>query len=242
MTKTELIQNTQEYMTSTYGIPIKLRPEEISNRIDDAHRYFRLEYERAVEEKYYIIPDSYFSTEEFKEKRTIQMPKCVVSVTECKLLRGGLQWGYNDRDFSMNKIFAADVFLGSFTSDDLILRTAYMSQFDLARAMIKEHVNYNYNFNTCRLSITGGVRSSIYVKTYIDIEPEYLYDDPYFIEYVRGSALLSLGRMTNIFQSQLPGGITLGTSELKSEGKEMMKAVEDKIKAEQTVGQFLVFR
>lgn len=243
MTRADLIVNIQEFISGSYGIPIQINPTEITRRIDDALRYFYREYHRAKETRFYIIPREYFGTSEFKEIREIQMPQCVEGISQCKLTRGGLMWGFNDGDFSVNKLFSADVMLGSFSSDDLILRTAYMSYYDLARAFVKEHVKFNWNPNTKRVIVEGGdPHTSIFLETDVKIEEELLFDDYLFIDYVRGAALMSLGRMTNIFQMNLPGGVTLGTAELKSEGKELMESVKTKIKEEEPVGYFQVFR
>lgn len=243
MTRAELIQNTQEYMSSSHGVTVEINPREIDNRINDAKRWFRINYENAVEQRYYVIPNSIFHDESFKEKRDIKMPRCVVSIAECKEVRAGLQYGFNDRDFSINKLFAADIFMGNFASDDLVTRTAYMNYYDLARAFLKQNIRYSYNYNTNNLTILGGdARTDIFVRAYVEIPEESLFEDDYFIRWLRGECLLSFGRMTTMFQNNLAGGVTMGTEYLKSEGKEMKKEVEADIEKRQNNAYFEIFR
>jgi len=230
MTKSELVQNVQRFMTSSYGIPIKLSEGEIEERILDAERWFYRYYDRAVESRYYVIPKNYFTTVAFKEFRQVPLPDCVISVTECRESFGASRIGIGDSDLSISRLIAADVFLGSYSSDELLNRVVYASYYDLSKAFIRDWIRYYYNENTNNLILEGSnPRTNIVLKTYVKIPGDALYNDPFFIDYVRGAALQSLGRMTTIITMNLPGGASLNTSELKSEGKQMMDDVKTKI-------------
>lgn len=230
MTRDELIQNVQRFMTATYGIPIKLSSEEINERIDDALRWFNVNYDQAVESKYYMVDRSHFQTNEFKADRKLQLPDCVVSVAECGEFFGSSRVGVGDSDLSVSRLIAADVFLGSFSTDELVNRVVYASYYDLSKAFIRDKLRYRFNYNTHELVLEGSdPRSNVILRTWVTIDENKLFDDYFFIEYVRGSALLSLGRMTTVITMNLPGGASLNTSELKSEGQGMMDKVREEI-------------
>jgi hypothetical protein len=230
MTRTELIQNVGEYISGSYGIPLNISEKEINNRINDACRWFYRYYDLAVTGHHYIIPSSYFQTQEFKESRIIKMPSCVVSVRECKVVTGATRFTLGENDISISRLIASDVFLGSFSSDDLVNRVAYTSYYDLSRAFMSDWVNYRFNENSYELFIEGrNLQTDLYLKTYVKIDETDLFEDPLFIDYVRGSALESMGRMMSIITMNLPGGAVLNANELKTQGKEMMKEIKEEI-------------
>ena len=55
MTRSELIQNISDYISGSYGVPVKISEKEINHRINDALRWFYRYYDRAVTGKHYII-------------------------------------------------------------------------------------------------------------------------------------------------------------------------------------------
>ena len=241
MTREELIQNVQRFMTSSYGIPIKLRAEEINERIDDALRWFYVNYDNSAESRYIMVDRSHFQTDEFKKDRKLKLPDCIVSVAECGEFFGSSRVGVGDSDLSVSRLIAADVFLGSFSTDELVNRVVYASYYDLSKAFIRDRLRYRFNYNTHELMLEGSdPRSNIVLRCWASIDEENLFDDHFFIDYVRGSALLSLGRMTNMITMNLPGGASLNTSEFKSEGQSMMDKVKEEIDALQ-VGNYIDF-
>jgi hypothetical protein len=231
MTRSELIQNISDYISGSYGVPVKISEKEINHRINDALRWFYRYYDRAVTGKHYIIPASYFGTQEFKQSRIIKMPDCVISIPVCKVVTGAtrLTFGAGD-DISLSRMIASDVFLGSYSSDDLVNRVVYTSYYDLAKAFMEDWVNYKYNENTKELYIEGrNPDRDLYLRTYVQIDETSLFEDPLFIDYVRGACLESMGRMMSIITMNLPGGAVLNAGELKSQGKEMMKEVKEEV-------------
>lgn len=242
MTKEELIEDTQSFLTSSYSIPLRIPPKEIERKIKDAERWFYLNYDNAVESRYYIVPHDYFGTTEFRERREVPLPECVMSVAECRESRGAGRIGIGDKDFSVSRLIASDVFLGSFSSDDLVSRVTYASYYDLSKAFMKDWIRYKFNYSTHKLILEGEVPDAdLFLRTYVKVDTNKLYDDYYFIEYVRGQALLSIGRMTNIITMNLPGGASLNTMELKSEGQEMIQRVKEEIEALQPSNYFATF-
>lgn len=231
MERTELIQNTQQFITSGNGIPTKLNEKEINRVIDDALRWFYKEYDDALETKYFVVPQSAFETQEFKDTRKIKLPDCVVWVTECKEAYNISRFQYGDRDVPISRMIAADIYLGSYASDDLTNRIAFASYYDLAKAFLKDWTKYDYNPNTNELVLEGGTpRDNLALTTYVKVEESSLFDDYLFIDYVRGASLESLGRMMGFYTMNLAGGVTVNANAIETRGKEMMTEVKEKIK------------
>lgn len=232
MVRQELINNIIQYMTVSYGVPTKLSEEEIDRRITDALRWFYNNYAYASQTKWYVIPKSHFKTAEFRSSRSIKLPLCVLSIAECKETYSATKLGLGDRDFSVSRLFAADIFLSSYSSDDLVNRVAYASYYDLSRAFFRDWVDFDFNFNTHILYIKGSdPKSDVALRTWDKIEEEALFDDPLFIDYTRGLSLLSLYRMMNfITNMNLPGGAQFNVDMLKTDGEKLIEDTKTQIK------------
>jgi len=242
MTRGELIELVTGEITASGALPYSI-PEKESNRIiDQALNWFYINYGNAVETQYYIIEKKWFSETEFKKTRSILLPDCVVSVFEVKEVTGGGRLGTVDRDFADNRLIASELFLSPFQSDDLVLRTAQYSYWDLTQAFILERISYDYNLNTHRLKILGrDPKRNVFIQTYAKIEENKLYDDWFFQRYVIAQAKISLGRILSTFTFSLPGGIEIDGNSLKEEGKTELEEIKKTIDDENSPSWFFVY-
>lgn len=242
MTRGELIQMVNDEITVSGALPYSVPSQEIERIINQALNWFYINYQYAVETQYYVIERKWFSDPEFKKTRSILLPDCVVSVYECKEISGGGRLGTIDRDFSDNRLLAAEIYLAPFASDDLVLRTAQYAYWDLTKAFILERVSYDFNANTRRLKIIGrDPRKNLFIQTYVKIEESKLYDDWYFQRWVTAHAKISLGRILGMFTFNLPGGISVNGDYFKDEGKEEIEQLKTKIDEENTTDWFFIY-
>ena len=89
-------------------------------------------YPVAMEQSYTIIPVNVFYCPEFRKTRVLQFPDCVMGISRFQEMkrRYGL-FGINDPDFTYNKVFMADMWMGVQMSGEIIAdRTINMSFFD----------------------------------------------------------------------------------------------------------------
>ena len=242
MTRGELIEMVTGEITASGSLPYSI-PERESNRIiDQALNWFWVNYGPAVETQFYVIQKDWFKDPEFKKTRSLLLPDCVVSVFEVKEMMGGGRLGSVDADFSDNRLIASELFLSPFQSDDLVLRTAQYSYWDLTQAFILERIGYDYNRNTHRLKIVGrDPKKNVFIQTYAKIEENKLYDDWFFQRYVIAQAKISLGRILGTFKFNLPGGIEVDASGIKDEGNEELKEVKQRIDDENSSDWFFLF-
>jgi hypothetical protein len=147
-----------------------------------------------------------------------------------------------DQDFSDNRLIASELFLSPFQSDDLVLRTAQYSYWDLTKAFILERYAFDFNRNTKRLKILGrDPKKNVFILCYTKIEPYKLYDDWFFQRYMTAQAKMSLGRLLGTFTFNLPGGIAVDASSLKDEGKEELEQIKQQIDDENAPDWFYIF-
>lgn len=242
MTRGELIDMMNDEITGSGALPYSVPEREAERIINQALNWFYINYGPAVETQYYVIQKGWFRDPEFKKTRSILLPDCVVSVFECREISGGGRLGNLDRDFSDNRLLAAEIYLAPFASDDLVLRTAQYSYWDLTKAFILERVRYDFNSNTHRLKILGrDPKKNLFLNTYVQIEEGKLYDDWFFQRYVISQAKISLARILGMFQFNLPGGIAVNGDILKDEGKEELEQIKQRIDDENSPDWFYIF-
>jgi hypothetical protein len=242
MTRDQLVREIISGLTASYALPVALSDGEVERLIIDAERWFFVNYNDAVETKQYMVPAEEFKTAEFKTNRYIKLPDCVVSVYEVREIRGGNRLGSIDKDFSDNKMIAAEIYLSANAGDNLMFRTAQLVYYDLAKALFLDHIRYDYNRNTKKLQITGrNPELPVYLATYVKIPSEDLYEDPYFISYVRATGKIALGGMLSLYQFTLPGGATINGDALKQEGQQELTDLKQRIDDENAPGWFNMF-
>jgi hypothetical protein len=242
MTRAELIQMVNDEITGSGALPYSVPEREIERVIKQSLNWFYLNYQYAVENQYYVIRKEWFADPEFKKTRSILLPDCVISVFECREISGGGRLGTIDRDFSDNRLLAAEIYLAPFASDDLVLRTAQYSYWDLTKAFILERVRYDFNQNTHRLKILGrNPKKNLFVQCYVQIEESKLYDDWYFQRWVTATAKLSLARILGFFQFTLPGGVAVSGDAMKDEGTTELEYLKTKIDEENSPDWFFQF-
>lgn len=242
MTRGELIEMVTAEITGSGSLPYSIPERESERIIDQAINWFSLNYGPAVETQYYVIEKKWFSGQEFKKTRSILLPSCTVSVFEVKEITGGSRMGTIDRDFADNRLIASELFLSPFQSDDLVLRTAQYSYWDLTKSFILERISFDFNANTNRLKILGrDPRKNVFIQTYSKIEENRLYDDYFFQRWVAAQSKISLGRILGAFQFNLPGGIAVNGDSFTEEGKEEISELKQKIDDENSPDWFFIY-
>jgi hypothetical protein len=242
MTRAELIEMVNDEITGSCSLPYSVPEREMERIINQALNWFYVNYGPAVETQYYVITKDWFQTKEFKATRTLLLPDCVISVFEIREINGGGRLGTIDADFYDNRLLAAELFLSPFASDDLVLRAAQYSYWDLTQAFILERVSYDFNRNTKRLKIIGrNPKRNCFVQTYAKIEENRLYDDWFFQRWVTSQAKMSLGRILGFFTFNLPGGVQVNADTLKEEGKEELAEIKQRIDDENSPDWFYIF-
>jgi hypothetical protein len=240
MVKDQLIELIQDEITASGAISTSIGLKEIDRIINDAARWFYQNYRYAVETVYYILPLKTFDAVWKSNRRQIVLPDCVVSVMDLMEIRAGNFFGMVDRDITENRLIAAELYLAPFGSDDLVYRTAQYAYYDLTRAYFLERIQYDYNQNTHHLTILGrNPKYDVSCRVMTKIPENNLYDDPLFIDYVKGKAMVSMARVYTFISFNLPGGAQINASMFESQGQQMIDKVLERIDGENTPDYFL---
>jgi len=242
MTTDELIQMVNDEITVSGSLPYSIPQKEMERIIRQAENWFYVNYGPAVETTYYVLPRNLFAQKDWKATRSVLLPDCVVSIQDVRDFTGGGILGTVDTDFSDNRLIASELFLSPFQSDDLVLRTAQYSYWDLTKCFILERYAFDFNRNTKRLKILGrDPKRNVYILTYTKIEDYKLYDDWFFQRYITSQAKISLGRLLGTFTFNLPGGIQVDASTIKDEGQTELAEIKQRIDDENSPDWFYIF-
>ena len=242
MTELDFITNIQDEITVSGQLPAMLEEREIQRIIKQQSNWAYLNYQYAVESQYFVIKKDNFSGPEFSAQRSLQLPDCVVSVYSLKEISGAGGMGNVNKDFSVDRLMASEMFLTSFTGDDLVMRTAQMSFFDLSKAFFLNTIAYDFNANTKKLRLIGhNPKTDVCLETYVKIPIDRLFDDYYFLRLCTAHAKLSYARLLGTYGLQLPGGVQIDFSSIRSEGEAEIDKIKEQIDSENVPDWFMIW-
>jgi hypothetical protein len=242
MTKQELISQVNGEITASCAIPFSVPDKELERIINLEQRWMYREYRDAVQDAWYVIDKRYYTSTEWKHTRTFQLPECVMAVKLVYEMTDGQRvFGIHDPDLTFDRLMAADLYLTPLSSDQITYRTIQWSFWDLAKQFNLKDIQHHFNLNTKRLIITGrDPVESLWVTTLNMIPYEELYDDPVFIKWVIAKAKIQLARIIGTFNYTLIGGIQINYDAIRTEGKEELQELKDKIRTDSPADWFLM--
>lgn len=229
MTRSEFIEWLKDEVTLSGALQVNL-PDKEYNRIID--RELKMVYELspdAIQESYTIIPVEYFYTPEFRKNRTIQFPKCVQSVNRfVEMKRRNVMFGINDPDFSFNRAFMADMWLGSqMNMDSVMFRTIQWSLWDQLKNFTLIDIKHRWNWDTHQLLVLGhDPRVNVFCGLHVKVDEQAVFDDIWAQKYIAAHCKLAAVRLLGLFQAPLLSNISLNTSVYESEATSAIEEVK----------------
>ncbi|BBI90394.1 neck protein [Tenacibaculum phage PTm1] len=117
---------------------------------------------------------------------------------------------------------------GSFSTVDSTLQMYELSQY---KTMSQRGYRFSFNKNSRILRLmTGSIGGGIVCQAFERLEPQLMYGDQLFEDYVTAKVEEALGKIVSTFNFELPGGVTINYDEIKSNGKERAEKIEEDIK------------
>lgn len=233
----EFVDLINSELTMDCALP-QILPTKTIRRITEtqAMPYFYQNYRYALQKNYYFIHRAVLETEEFSRYKWVYLPEEIQNVVWIYEVndRSLYQIGINAPNLSINMGVTNQPYLSSYvtTVGELgVYKTILDSFSDMLNQMSRFTVKYDYNQMANRLNILTGVQNHMIAEVYSNIEPQHLFADPLFIDYVQGLAKTKLGEMLGRYSFNLPGGVTYNSEGLLSEGKAQIEQSIEKIKS-----------
>lgn len=233
----ELVDLINSELTFDHALPQLLPIRTIKRTIlTEAQPWFYQNYRYAVQKGYFYISRRLLETKEFTRDKWIYLPAEVQTVTWLfKIHESSLfQLGLNAPNLSINMGVTNQPYLSSYitTIGELGVYKTILDNFsDMLDHLNLFTVKYDYNQMANRLALLTNVKDSLIAECYINIEPEHLYADPLFIEYVVGACKLKLGQMVSRYDFKLPGNSSYNSAMMIDEGKTERDGVREQIKS-----------
>jgi hypothetical protein len=232
----ELIDLVNMELTMDCALP-QILPTRTIRRVilTQAQPWFYQNYRYAVQQAYYLIHRGLLETEEFTRYKWIYLPAEIQSVTWLyKINRDSLyELGLNAPNLSINLGVTNQPYLSSYvtTIGELGVYKTVLDNFsDMLNHFNLFTVKYDYNQMSNRLNILSAVREHLIAECYVNIEPQHLYADPLFIDYIIGISKMKIGEMVGRFDFKLPGNVTYNSQMMLDEGRQLKDKVEETIK------------
>jgi hypothetical protein len=231
-TRVAFINEVVDDITEGKTIPVSPNESRINGIIDRALKFFKEKSDDGVEFEYIILKSEAFSTDLFRAKRQVQLPECVESITNVRKLGNVLGGGNGEiyKDYRKSN-FNAAVLAGGGKSQDML--TAVTQQFynDFLNNFQLRTVGYEYNSHTHMLTIIGmDPRESMIADAYVHVPDEAFFNMDMFFRYVVGKCKESFASSFSFIKQKTIGGREINVSEIRSDGKEMIKEVKQEIK------------
>lgn len=215
MTKREMIKWLKDEVTMSGSINISLQDKEYGRVIDKETNMIYEYYPDAIKHSYCVIPHQYFYTPEFRKNRTIQFPKCVLSVTRFEeMKRRNSMFGINDPDFSFDKTFSADMWFGTqMGMDTVMFRTIQWNLWDQLKVFNLVDIQHKWNRTTHQLLVMGhDPYCNVFCELDVKADPQELWEDPWVKQWIAAKCKQQVAKTLGVFTVTLIGGVTVNNN------------------------------
>jgi hypothetical protein len=252
LTIEELIDLVQDELTFSRAMPCILKDEEIRRLAEKrVSPWFYRNYHYATEKAYFGVKKNSFRHHK-NGMWYVKMPNEVQYCTWIYQVGDARRFGFGfasdklgeDVGYSLGSASGAGGNSGggmnmTTMGDFAVFRLVVEGFADVLNKMNKSTFKHSYNPNQKVLSIMSRMNKDLVVEAYANIEPEYLYGDPLFQEYLIGMAMEQMGRQIKFFDMPLIGDVKVDGAAIATDGKERKdKAIEEVKKLSSSAGFF----
>lgn len=230
MTLEEMVEWLKDEVTMSGSINVNLSDAEYKRIIEKETLKIYEKYPDSLETRYCIIPRQNFYTKEFRQNRMIQFPSCVLSVSKFQeMSRRNAMFGTSDPDFGFNKMFQADMWLGSqMNLDSVMFRTIQWSVWDQLKQFSLVDINHSWNRARHTMLVTGhDPYYDVYCEVYCKVQEDLLWEDPWVKQWIGAKCKLNVARSIGTFTVNLLGGVTVNTALYTDEAKSEIEECEN---------------
>ena len=210
-----MVQWLKDEVTMSGTLNISIADKEYERVIDKETNMIYELYPEAVQYEYCIIDHRVFMTPEFRRTRTIQFPECVLSIVKFEeMKRRNQMWGIADPDFSWNRMFQADLWMGpTMAMDTVMFRTIQWSTWDQLKQFNLVDIKHTWNRAKHSLLVTGhDPYNSVFCEVATKVPGESLWEDSWVKQWIAAKCKLQVAKKLGTFTVTGIGGVTINTN------------------------------
>lgn len=243
MTRIEFIDIIRSNVTMNCRLPYTLGNENIERIIEfDAKPYFYRMYYHALRKTHYYVDLISMQKNIKTATKIIQLPIEIESISWIFLVNysdmrnlGGM---FSNHNLGLGATTAP--YVSNLSVSDWGVSMAVMQSVGDALAHFsKNTIAHNFDPNTKMLEILTSLRSNIVLQCYARIPEEYLFEDPYFIKYVTGIAMMDYATELSFADTTLAGNVKLNSERIFTRGEALVLETKEYIKSFNKIGYFV---
>ena len=242
------IQRIIQELTQSCAMNLPIPASAIPPLILQAAQYFWANDDRAVEERWYCLPNAQFK--KCGPNNLAKLPEQIISVFG--VYKSTDQWGYGVMgDFSLERMILNSGAYASTAGGSLYNMygggagysltdvTAALYEVQTFKAMFDTPLTYNYNEFSKELAVLGDLgNSSLVLQTWQRCKIQDLYKDYYFFRYCVCLGMRSMAQIMGTFEFKLPGGVVLNYSQFSDRASEEMQSIQEWLNANHAADYF----
>mgnify|MGYP007115359131 CR=1 FL=1 len=244
----QFVQRIIQELTQSCALNLPIPASAIPPLILQAAQFFWANDDRAVEERWYCLPNSEFN--KCGPNKLAKLPDQIISVFG--VFKATDQYSYGVMgDFSLERMLLNSSALasssgasmsnvyGSAGGYNLMDVTAALYEVNTYKAMFDSPLTYNYNEFSKELVVLGDLgASSLVLQTWQRCKIQDLYNDYYFFRYCVCLGMRSMGQIMGMFEFKLPGGVTINSQMLADRAAEEMQTIFEWLQANHSADYF----
>lgn len=233
MTRSAFINAVVDDITEGKSIPASPKSERVKTIIDRAIKYFKEQDDEGVEFEYAIISKDAFETDLFRSRRQIQFPSCVEAVTNIRRTGNVLGGRNTEIDKDYRKAYFNFAVATSGNSREMLTGVTQQFYNDFLMNFQLNSVGYNYNSHTHMVTIIGkDPIESMIAEMYVHLPDEGYFEMDRFFRYVTGKCKESFATTFDFVKQKTIGGREINVTQIRSDGKDLIKEVKEELKAQ----------
>lgn len=244
----QFVQRIIQELTQSCALNLPIPASAIPPLILQAAQFFWANDDRAVEERWYCLPNSEFN--KCGPNKTAKLPDQIISVFG--VYKSTDQYSYGVMgDFSLERMLLNSSALASSSGASmsnvygaaggysLMDVTAALYEVNTYKAMFDSPLTYNYNEFSKELIVLGDLGvSSLVLQTWQRCKIQDLYNDYYFFRYCVCLGMRSMGQIMGMFEFKLPGGVTINSQMLADRASEEMQSIYEWLQSNHSADYF----
>ena len=246
----QFVQRIIQELTQSCALNLPIPASAIPPLILQAAQFFWANDDRAVEERWYCLPNSEFNR--CGPNKTAKLPDQIISVFG--VYKSTDQYSYGVMgDFSLERMLLNSSALASSSGAsmsnvygaaggyNLMDVTAALYEVNTFKAMFDSPLTFNYNAFSGKLVLLGDLGSSdLLLATMQRCKIQDLYNNYYFFRYVVCLCKRALSTIYGMYEFKLPGGISINYSNLSDQVSDEMDKIDEWIQNNRAVDYFFM--
>ena len=243
----EFFERVHDNISSSNALPFEIPEERLAKIVIKSAKFFWEYKDDATYEKSLYIPYSSFANKDVNSNAELQLPNGIegilqvfttgnyAGITINDAIRIPLldSYGSTYKTFSTSNSQQSGYTGDHYQPSDSIIA---LMEYDMMNNTFKKGVQFSFNRHKSILNVLGNSYGmSLVLQCFVRVDIKYLYNDYMFEEYVTARTMEELGKITSSFEFNYPGGVRLNYDQIRSDGQEKRREIEEELKGSQSV-------